>query len=96
MHVYIGVDNYRECRTKVIAQLRFYGGVCHDIRGGICSKILYLAQYVYRPLYLHICCHVLYIDDDICILIVLFICDRVRGNRSYVGEIDFDIQAKTV
>ena len=24
------------------------------------------------------------------------ICDRVRGNRSYIGEIDFEIQAKTV
>ena len=24
------------------------------------------------------------------------ICDRVRGNRAYVGEIDFEIQAKTV
>ena len=24
------------------------------------------------------------------------ICDRVRGNRAYVGEIDIEIQAKTV
>ena len=23
-------------------------------------------------------------------------CDRVRGNRAYVGEIDFETQAKTV
>ena len=26
----------------------------------------------------------------------LLICDRVRGNRVYVGEIDFEIQVKTV
>ena len=27
---------------------------------------------------------------------VLHKCDRVRGNRAYVGEIDIEIQAKTV
>ena len=27
---------------------------------------------------------------------VVSICDRVRGNRAYVGEIDIEIQAKTV
>ena len=27
---------------------------------------------------------------------VLHMCDRVRGNRAYVGEIDFEIQAMTV